>query len=140
MLQDLFHLDRKTEVFQDVFMMATAGNAGRQVQRGSSPPMKRKKVLPRASSPTVGRIKQPQSSNKLVNQAKTTKPNLQGGHPCYNWICNRAPCFDSTVCAVMTPASGSTKSQRRPRQHSFDPVDKPIEEDFRAWVLKYHSN
>jgi hypothetical protein len=134
MIRELFHLDKTSPLFQEAVLVTTLGSVRPKPSGGASPDKKRQKVLPRASSTTTGRIQQPVSAAmRMANQASVIRPNLIGLHPCYHWICNRAPCFDAVTCAV----SPNAKKGGKPRPHSFDPVDKGTEDDFRAWVLKY---
>jgi hypothetical protein len=139
MLQTLFELDTLSPLFQEVFMATTLGQINRSASRGSSPPKKRqKKNLPTAMSSITGRNQIPvSSSKKLSNVSKIPRPRLQGEYPCYNWICNRSPCFASATCAVIAQP-GSKRGI--PRPHEFAVVDKAMEDEFREWVLKYANN
>ena len=65
------------------------------------------------------------------------RPILKGRHPCFAWICNRAPCFDSPTCVIAVPKNSPRKLQR---PHLFDPVDQGVEAEFRVWVMKYNNH
>ena len=133
---ELFHLDTLSPMFQKAVLLTTVGSTQRQATKSSSPPRKRRKMLQTASV-TPGNIQYPASAVKrAANQAKVVRPTLLGNHPCYHWICNRAPCFDAVHCAVVA----SPHRRGKPRPHSFDPLDKAVEADFRAWVLKFQTN
>jgi len=143
-LREIFKLDKHSEMFQDACFLATMGSNQRTERSysnpGNSPPKKRRKLLHRAST-VPGKIDLPQTTNlrRLSHNTRRIRPGLQGESPCYNWICNRAPCFDKAICVVPMP-SGPNPKRGRPRPHAFDPVDKAIEAEFRDWVLKYANN
>ena len=136
MIRELFHLDMDSKMFQKAVLLTTVGSTQRQATKSSSPPRKRRKMLQTASV-APGNIQYPATAVKrAANQAKVVRPTLLGDHPCYHWICYRAPCFDAVHCAVVA----SPHRRGKPRPHSFDPLDKAVEADFRAWVLKFQTN
>ena len=135
MMSSLFAFDADSKLFREAERVASIGYSSRSAPRSSSPSRKRRRTLPLAST-TPGNIDQPNASKKSQNPNKPQRPHLQGESPCYNWVCNRAPCFESVHCVVVA----GQKPRARPRPHAFDPIDKGIEAEFRSWVLKYANN
>ena len=133
-LGELFMIDHESKEFREAALHTSFGVRARQDTITSSPPMKKQRnsVASNRGSATVSNP----TPGKAHKSTLPPKPQLQGRYPCFHWICNRAPCFDSPTCAVVIlPAGGKSKTKQRP--HLFDPVDQGVESEFRAWVLKY---
>jgi hypothetical protein len=139
-LKELFYLDISLKIFQEAAFTTTMGSSSRQVQKVSSPTKKRKRNPSHASSPTAGKITQSASFKRSSQQPKVARPHLHGEYPCYSWVANRAPCFDSVICSIVPSPTHSHQRRGKTRPHAFDPADKGVEEEFRAWVMRFANN
>ena len=135
-LEDLFMIDHESKEFCEAALHTSFGVRARQDVISASSPMKKQRNSVTSNRGSATLLVNP-VSGKTTNRTNLLKPKLRGEYPCFHWICNRAPCFDSLTCAVVTPSAGGKHRNSKPRPHLFDTVDHGVEADFRAWVLKY---